>query len=376
MPRPKKRIKVSYRKELERYQICYIWNPGHWIITPYKTPEEAVQWASEREQLYKKTGGNNKSRDIANPTFGTIAEGFYDKDSHFRKMKAKKNREYLEDFYLKRSGLLKNHILPYFRNYKITEITPYEIDAWVIKLKLAADTKNKTLEVFKEIMQSACAQKILSSNPLADVEKFGNDSKERIPFTSEEINKIFPSDLKRALLVWESPLYLLWGIVLRDTGCRPSEALAWTWTDYSEQWGGFPIVKRVRGYSGVSYPGTKGGKTQFRAAILSEFGNMLLKTLRETCTTERVFPFRVDQGNAYFLFALARAQVPQKGRTQYCLRHTAVTQTIDIDRALAAEMYGHKTVKHQNNYDHPNVEELFQRVSGATEVLRKRLDDK
>jgi integrase len=373
MPRQKKTIRCALRKEYGRYQICYAWNPGNWILTPYDTPEEAVLWAKEREQLYKTTGKS----DI--PTFGSIADGFYDKGSYFRLMKEKKNKVYLEDYYMKRSGLLKNHILPTFRNFYVTEITPYQIDEWSVTLKLAADTKNKCMEVFKEILQSAVSKGCLKTNPMNEVERFGDDSTQREPFTVEELNKLFPADTAEAVAIWGSTLYLAWGLVLRDTGCRPSEALAWAPSDYNTTWGGFPIVKRIRGYSAKIYPGTKGGRRQYRAAILSVVGKRIMTEVLETCETERIFPWRVDQANGFFRLALARAKIPERGplgtiRTQYCLRHTAVTQTIDIDRELAAEIYGHRTLKNQQRYDHPNEEELFKRVSGSNELLKKRFD--
>lgn len=371
MPRQKKTIRCAFRKEYGCYQICYAWNPGRWILTPCTTPEEAVLWAKEREQLYQ-TSGNT---DI--PTFASISDGFYDEGSHFRLMKDKKNKTYLEDYYNKRKGLLNNHILPTFRNFYITEITPYQIDQWSITLKLAADTKNKALEVMKEIMQSAVSRGILKANPVNEVERFGDDSEAREPFSIDELDKLFPADEGKAVAIWGCTLYLAWGLVLRDTGCRPSEALAWSPSDYNSQWGGFPIVKRIRGYKAKVYQGTKGGRRQYRAAILSEYGKKVMKEILDKCETDRIFPWRVDQANGFFRLALARAGVPELGpqgtkRTQYCLRHTAVTQTIDIDRALAAEMYGHKTLKNQQRYDHPNEEELFQRVSGSAEVLEKR----
>jgi integrase len=372
----KKRIRCSWRGDAGKFQVCYGWDPGRWILTPYTKREDreaAVLWAKENEIFYRHTPSGC-------PTFEEAARGFFDIGGPYYQKKESRKKHYLDDFYRKKRGHLNNYLMPYFRNIRINEISTYMCEEFTLTLdKLSSDTKNKIIESLKEILKPWVSKGSISSNPVSDVERYGTDTKVRQSFTVEELDQLYPRDLARALDLWGDALRLAWGLILRDTGCRPSEALAWTWADYSEAWGGFPITKRVR--SGHTLEGTKGGK--FRAAILSDMGNHVIRLLRETAAADegdRIFLFTVDTGNSYVRAAMARAGVPElvEGslpRTQYCLRHTAVTQTITIDRAFAREVFGHSTVKVQDGYDHPDTEELFRRVSKAPDILRERLGE-
>ena len=364
-----KQIRCSWRQDAGKFQICYDWAPNKWILTSFSNREHdrerAILWAKENEALHKNTGKKEY------PTFQKIAEGFFDIGGPYFQSKEQKGKKYRAAFYRMKRGFLNNHIMPYFKRFKINEINTFICEEFSLSLKnLSADTKNKVIYALKEILKPWVGKGVLSYNPVCDVERFHVEPEEREPFTGEELALLYPATIQEGVAIWGSLQYFAWGLVLRDTGCRPSEAIAWKWDDYSEKWGGFPIVRHI--YEGVVIEGTKGGKRRFRAAILSERGNEAIKRLRRTATEERVFPFTTPCGLYHFRLALARAGIPERGRTQYCLRHTAVTQTIDIDRDFAREAFGHSTVKVQEGYDHPDIDQLFQRVSKASEILRRR----
>jgi integrase len=264
--------------------------------------------------------------------------------------------------------------MPYFKHFKVIDITTDVCEEFSLSLQgLSADTKNKIIIALQELFKPLVSKRIILSNPAAAVERFCYIPKKRALFTKAELTQLYPTNIQQSLEIWGSPLSLAWGLILRDTGCRPSEAIAWRWEDYFLKWGGFVITKRLR--EGKFILGTKSGDTHYRAAVLSEMGIQAIELLKEVSggqPTERVFSFGVPQGLIYFRAALSRAGLPEDGRTQYCLRHTAVTHTIDIDRDFAREAFGH-TPKVQEGYDHPDTEELFQRLAGAREILRQRL---
>ena len=362
----KKQIRCSWRKDAGKFQICYGWEPGKCILAPCEDREAALLWAKENEALHKNTGVKEY------PVFQAIAKDFYDIGGPCYTQKERKGKQYLPEFYHNRRGILTNYILPYFKHFKINEINTYSCEEFSLSLQhLAAYTKNRVIYTLKEILKPWVSKGVLPYNPVDNAEFFHVEAKERQPFTREELATLYPADLEQALEIWGSLLYLAWGLALRDTGCRPSEAIPWTWEDYSEKWGGFTITKRIR--DGVVMEGTKGGKRRYRAAVLSEMGNQVICRLRGRSKTERVFPFNVQHGRERFRLALARAGIVENGRTQYCLRHTAVTQTIDIDQDFAREAFGHSTVKVQEGYDHPDREALFQRVAKAPDILKQRM---
>ena len=309
-----------------------------------------------------------------NPFFEEIATDFF--GEKYVANKEKKNEYHSKTFYRNRRGYLKNYILPYFAGYKIREIDTDLCEKFSMSLpNIAPDTKNNILFALKEIFKPLVRKRIISYNPVTEVDTFSRIDKERDVFTKPELKKLYPKDIDDALKIWGSPLALAWGLVLIDTGCRPSEAIAWTWEDFNEKWGGFPIVKRI--IDGQVILGTKSGSKKFRVAVLSEMALQVIKLLRETKKvkpTDRVFPFLTPQGRIYVRKAIERAGIPLNGRTQYCLRHTAVTQTINISKEFALNAFGHSPSV-QEGYDHPSIDELFMRLPGAREILRKRLDE-
>lgn len=113
--------------------------------------------------------------------------------------------------------------------------------------------------------------------PLLGSSAFGMSRKRDRTFTRLELETLYPADIRQALGIWGFPLALAWGLILRDTRCRPSEAIAWLWVDYSEKWGGFPITKWLR--EGTILPSTKSGVRRYRAAVLSEMGIQAIELL-------------------------------------------------------------------------------------------------
>ncbi|MDR2485222.1 MAG: hypothetical protein LBD55_07495 [Treponema sp.] len=45
----KKHIRCSWRKYPGKFQICYAWKPGKWLLTPCNDREAALLWAKENE---------------------------------------------------------------------------------------------------------------------------------------------------------------------------------------------------------------------------------------------------------------------------------------------------------------------------------------
>jgi integrase len=371
----RKKIRCSYRGDAGKFQVSFLWAPGKWFITPITNKQDreaAVIWAVENEKLLF-----NGSASRSFPTFETAAKGFFDLDGYYYTKKEKKGKHYDESFYRHKRGHLERYIMPFFKNFKINEISTYLCDQFTLSDaldNLSNETKNKIIDTLKEIFKPFVDKGLIQTNPVDGVERFGIDRIERQPFTKAELKKLYPLDTNKAIDLWGSPLNLLWGVVLRDTGCRPSEALAWTWGDYSDEHGGFVINKRMR--EGEIRSGTKAGKRKYRAVLLSQMGKDLIALLKCTDSTARIFPFnKTNTGNDILHKALSRAGISAAGRSQYCLRHTAVTQTIDIDRNFAQEIFGHASVRIQENYDHPDRDELFKRVAKGTEILSMRLDE-
>ncbi len=138
------------------------------------------------------------------------------------------------EVYSKRSTLdgynsyLNYHIKPFFKHFKLSEITPAMISKFV-KKKQADDyaprTINDLLTLIKTIMNFAVENGYLAKNPIEKVKKLKLPNKEMKFLNTEEIEKV----LKTAEKFYPKFYPLLLTAIM--TGMRRGELLALQWKD-------------------------------------------------------------------------------------------------------------------------------------------------
>ena len=144
-------------------------------------------------------------------------------------------------------GYLNNHILPYFGEKTLCNITKFDVEDFVNQLnntrckhikstnngiieeltdkKLSNETINHIIFLCGAIFEYMVDSDVIAKNPVKKVSKMPKDVKESVFLTAEECNKLFEvAKVKNENLY----LVLLTSIV---TGMRQGEVLALTWDD-------------------------------------------------------------------------------------------------------------------------------------------------
>ena len=156
----------------------------------------------------------------------------------------RKCRESTKNGYI---GYLNNHILPYFGEKTLCNITKFDVEDFVNQLnntrckhikstnngiieeltdkKLSNETINHIIFLCGAIFEYMVDSDVIAKNPVKKVNKMPKETKESVFLTAEECNKLFEvAKVKNENLY----LVLLTSIV---TGMRQGEVLALTWDD-------------------------------------------------------------------------------------------------------------------------------------------------
>lgn len=137
----------------------------------------------------------------------TLARG-----RHLEKSSCRNNRSILE-----------SKILPYLGNIGIAELTPAQIDKWLLclpsKLGISRTSANMSLAVLSSIMAYAVQMELRDDNPCKKVRKLGSDTKEKVVFTDEYIERLFKKP-------WKEKWAEMCCYISYNTGMRAGEVLA------------------------------------------------------------------------------------------------------------------------------------------------------
>ncbi len=122
---------------------------------------------------------------------------------------------------------LDKHILPYFKDSKLTSIKTFHIEDWIKQLQkteLATGTINNLIRIIKIMLQEAFRLGYIEKNPTANIFNLRDNYKEKGILTLPEVKELF--DKNRIGQIWKSDLKH-YGINLlsASTGMRLGEAL-------------------------------------------------------------------------------------------------------------------------------------------------------
>ena len=126
-------------------------------------------------------------------------------------------------------GYLRNQILPWFRGWKIADITRADVQRWFASLHATPFSADRSAPILSVMMRQAeiYGYRSEGSNPCVGIRRYRRKGRER--FLSEQ-------ELRRLALALEHheerrPLHVAFVRLLLLTGCRKSEiaTLAWSW---------------------------------------------------------------------------------------------------------------------------------------------------
>lgn len=240
-----------------------------------------------------------------------------------------------------------NHILPYFKNDLIKDITPMKLEEWQNRLKLRY--KIQTIKKFRSILfsifEKAYINDIITINPLSKVKLlsksgvFGLKDNDIDPFTNNEMKEI---------LEFSNGYMHNFIKLMFSTGMRPGEIIALTWSDID-------FEKRLINVNKTIVTGKVGDvKTlsSIRKIDMLKNAELALMNQRELSTVNNsVFVnkskkqfFSHDIINVNFKLLLEKNSI--KVRSLYNIRHSFASQLISkgIDIVWVSRMLGHKDV--------------------------------
>ncbi len=123
--------------------------------------------------------------------------------------------------------IVRNQIIPEFGHLRLTELTRIDVKRWCKSMNCSLKRIKNIISVFRDALQDAAYDSLISSNPLYGWQFRRNDPpKAKIdeidPFSKEEMKQILA-----ALTGQNKNLVQFW----METGLRPSELIALEWAD-------------------------------------------------------------------------------------------------------------------------------------------------
>ena len=375
-------------KRTGRYiQVVFDHIPGGCFSSGTKNEAEAILWAERKVQI--DTGKICEEQRVL--TLGEFAKEFFSPSDPkgFIKRNIARGRSFEATEYERRQGYLNNYILPAHGRFLLDSISDVAIEDFIIDLKsvktgksLSNDSKNKILAAYSDIMKEAKRLGYIKHNPCDSVDRMAEDHEGRVPFTEEELAKLFPEDRDRLIFIWRDLMWAVYFLVIRDTGWRPGEVAGLSVRNYFPEIHGVYTTGSVgwhdRQYKDSVKTTRKG--MRYREGFLSQQAADLLEELiRYNPDQESLFLVNGNYmwsttANDHLRDAAPRAGVELNGRTQYSFRHSFQTYYIGRMPELARlVLMGHTHTR--SEYTHLTPEQSLKRVltiEGVEEAIKNR----
>lgn len=386
-------------------EVIFEHMPGRTFSTLTTDEVEAVRFADKMMDEFKPS---RKEK-----TLSEFAEGFFSpEDPHGYRHRLERRNVYYGDAYFKaHQARLDNYILPTHGQYLLTAIRDVMIEDFILDLvskrtkkDMDDSTKNKVLSAYRIVLDSAVREGYLDHNPAKDVKEINERKGGRLPFTEEEMDKLFPADDDKLIAIWGNLKWATYFSVLKDSGWRPGEAAALSkpnffpnihgtelhgiYTEETVSWTTHKIIKRIKTSDKANGAKSKQGfLTEQTARLLSRLGeevsgdyffsleeeDMPKSHRKKDHETQYIY---AEFANDRLEAAAKRAGVELNGRTQYCFRHTWNTFYIgklpEVARLL---LMGH--YRNRPEYTHLTPVQSLERVldiKGFKEAMGIRED--
>lgn len=279
-----------------------------------------------------------------NMTMGAFVEiYFHDKEGELKERSIKNKRYVIEA-----------HILPYFQNRKMNEITPAHIIQWqhVMREKGYAQTYLRMMQnQITALFTHASNIYNLSDNPCKKVKKMGKSVADKLDFWTKEEYDQFISTLESG-----SRYYVIFEILFW-TGCREGELLALNKSDIDFQNNRMSITKtyyRSERRDVITAPKTE---QSVRVIEMPEFLTQEIKeyldSLPDLTEHTRIFPV-VAEAVQHKLKRQAEKAGVKKIRV-HDIRHSSAAYLINqgVQPLIIKERLGHKDIRITlNTYGH------------------------
>ncbi len=275
----------------------------------FKLQRDAKEW--ERDFLERQQGAPTM-------TFQTLTEMYMEDIRHRLKESTIKTN----------SGAINTHILPYFQNQPINEITPADVRAWqnqILKLSHSDSYTNLINNLLSGIFNYAVRYCNLSRNPCRVCGSIGKANVRRLDFsTMEEFNYML-SHVK-------NPVYHVIFLMLFYGGMRIGELQALTLEDFDPSAGTVCINKTYYRLHQKDYITTPKTENSNRTVMLPRFVadelSSYIARLYDISAKDRLFTASYQK--IRYALNIACKQADMKPMRIHSLRHSHVSMLIDM----------------------------------------------
>jgi len=226
--------------------------PSSKVIFYYRTPDNPVQKSTGKSvkwqaREYVEERLAEKKQGITQVSLEEYAKDFFAwETSPWIRRQHAKGKSFSWVMARLRRGHLNNYIIPQFGKRLLSDLNPVEIENWLVGLSLANGTKNDILYTLNIVLREAKREKLISHNPIDEMEPLAPSYKARDVFTLDELKKLFPKDDREKLLeIWNELKYASMFHTMATTGIRSGEARALQWQDVSWDLKGLLILRAV-----------------------------------------------------------------------------------------------------------------------------------
>lgn len=301
----------------------------------FKTKKEAVEYEVQRRV------NSGKSMEMSLSAFMDVY--FEDKQNELKE-RTLRNKRYM----------MEQHIVPYFGNKKMNEITAAQIIQWQNEMQ-KRDFSDAYLRMIQNQLTSLFthASKIydLPNNPCKKVKKMGNFDSRSLDFWTVEEYKRFRDTIEPG-----SQYYLVFEMLFW-TGCRIGELLALTPKDIDFARNQMSITKTYYRNGGKDYITEPKTKQSIRVIEIPEFLKQEIQKYVDghygMPQNERLFPIGQEAVQHKLKRHVEKSGV--KKIRVHDLRHSHVAYLIHlgVEPLLIKERLGHKDIKITlNTYGH------------------------
>lgn len=301
----------------------------------FKTKREALEWESN----YKLSANANMSMKLED-----FVEIYFRDKAGELKERSIRNKRYMIDV----------HVIPYFGNKAMNEITPSDIIQWqnTIREKGFSQTYLRMIQnQLTALFTHASTIYNLSNNPCKKVKKMGCPDAEKLDFwTIDEYNKFISTmdEGSRYYVLFET---LFW------TGCRIGELLALTKGDVDFTHNQIHISKtyyRADGKDVITTPKTKQSVRTIEIPVfLKEELKEYVESMYELPCKERIFPIVAEAVQHKLKRNAEKAQVKKIRVHDFRHSHAAYLINQGVQPLIIKERLGHRDIKITlNTYGH------------------------
>lgn len=271
-----------------------------------------------------------------------------------------RNPRLKESTMVTKDNIITKHILPYFKNKKVRDISSADVLAWqneIIKIKDPKTGKPysksylKTVHnQFSTMLNHAVKYYGLPNNPARTAGNMGNEKDIRTDFWTKE------EYLKFAEVMMDIPLAYYCFEVLYWCGIREGELLALTLSDIDLEAGTISITKtfnHINGHDNITTPKTE---QSYRIVKMPEFLVEEMKDyigmIYDLQPGERLFPTQKHSLSRWLKRGAEKAGI--KKIRVHDLRHSHVSLLINLGYSAVAiaKRVGHKSVEITYRYAH------------------------